>query len=812
MAEELLVLNQWLSTSTCLLLLTAAPITIAATPGTGMVQGQIEDAVTRRPVGGAVIRLVRGAATAGSGQSDAQGRFVFTDVPEGVYAVEVDAPGHMKAVQADVRVLLNKAAAVSFSLVQVQDKALEEVVVSARSVSDNPLSTPNTILMDREEIRRNPGSAGDVFRALDMLPGVVATGEFSNFTVRGNGPRDNLITVDGLPFDKVTHFDQGLGGQDDIAGGGRYSIFAPNLIDTAKFSPGGWRAYEGGKFGSLLELEVAEGNSASSTIGTQIDFGGFEAGYDGPSYVADNTDVLFSARNFDFSTLFDAIGDNDNGVPRLTDVIFKSVTQLNPEHRVEVLAIHAAEADYRSTQHVLVSENYEDTSLVNSEQDSNLLGVTWRWSPGDSVQLRNALYFRNSDKTGSQGEAFPDLAGSNPTLATTPVRTDILRVAEKETEYGWRSDFSTVLPNRGIVSAGLRVARVELEFDRRLAGDWIRYVYDASDDRPDPSQQFIVLTPAGINSQLNAEATQYTAYADYSHPFGPVTVIPGVRFERDNFSEESLVSPRLSATWQINPTTRAWMGAGVYYQAPRYLELAADPANARLENERSTQASLGFAHYLQDDLRFTAEAYHQRLSNLLVFDDRTTEAGANIGKGTTSGIDLLLSKRMSNGWSAAATYSYSRARRDDRLGEGEYASDSDRPHSVGLIAAWEPSDRWTFSAKWRYASGVPTDAFVRHSDVLAGTSYPYLLRYSQEITSTNTQRLSPFHSLTVRADYHRRFGPVNMTAFIDVLNVYGRENATALDWDERRGVSVVEGLDESLPFLGVKFEYSWTAD
>lgn len=806
------MLNQWLSTSTCLVLLTAAPITIAATPGTGSVQGRVEDAVTGRPVSGAPVRLVRGGATAGSGQSDAQGRFVFLDVPEGVYAVEVDPAGHMKALQTDVRVVLNKAATVSFSVVQVRNEALEEVVVAARAVSDDPRSTPNTLLLDREEIRRNPGSAGDVFRALDMLPGVMATGEFSNFTVRGNGPRDNLVTIDGLPFDKVTHFDEGLGEQEDIAGGGRYSIFAPNLIGTAKFSPGGWRASEGGKFGSLLELEVAEGNRASSTVATQLDVGGFEGSYDGPSHVADNTNVMFSARYLDFSTLFEAIDEKDNGVPRLTDVIFKSVTDWSAEHRFEVLAIHAAEDSYRSTRHVLESENYEDRSLVTSEQDSNLLGVTWRWMPGDSVQWRNSLYFRDSDKTSSQGESFPELAGDDPTPESVPVRPDILRIAEKETEYGWRSDFSTVLANRGIVSAGLRVTRVDLEFDRRLAGDWIRYVYDASDDRPDPSQQFIVLTPEGIDSRLNAKATQYAAYADYAHPIGPVTVTPGLRFERDNFSEESLLSPRLTATWQINASTRAWLGGGVYYQAPRYLELAADPANAQLENERSTQASLGVAHYLRDDLRFTAEAYHQRLSNLLMFDDRTTEAGANIGEGTTSGVDLQLSKRMSNGWSAAATYSYSRARRDDRLGEGEYESDWDRPHSFGLIAAWEPSDRWTFSAKWRYASGLPTDAFVIRNDVLAGTSYPYVLRYSKEITADNTERLTAFHSLTVRADYHRRFGPVNMTAFIDVLNFYGRKNETGLEWDERRGVSVVEGLDESLPFLGVKFEYSWTVD
>jgi hypothetical protein len=33
-----------------------------------------------------------------------------------------------------------------------------------------------------------------------------------------------------------------------------------------------------------------------------------------------------------------------------------------------------------------------------------------------------------------------------------------------------------------------------------------------------------------------------------------------------------------------------------------------------------------------------------------------------------------------------------------------------------------------------------------------------------------------------------------------------------IEWDERRGVNIMQGLDESLPIIGVKFEYSWTAE
>ena len=773
----------------------------------GAVRGRVVDSVTGRAVPTATVQLMRNQQVQGTVEADAAGAFSFDQVPEGVYSVEVEEQGYVKAGQADVRVVLRRVAAVEFALLRGSDEVLDEVVVSARATAGDPRATPNTVLLEREEIRRNPGSAGDVFRALDVLPGVVATGEFSNFTVRGNGPRDNLILIDGIPFDKVAHFDESLG-EEEINGGGRYSIFAPNIIGSAKFSPGGWRAAEGGKNGSLLELQIADGNFASSTAGVRLDIIGVEADYDGPSYLFDNTSVLLSARRFDFSTLFKAIGENDIGKPRMTDFIGKSVTKLNDDHRLELLAIYAGEDNKRTVENALASEDFEDAELSDAKQHSALFGATWRWSPGEVAQLRNTFYYRDSNTKSTLGEAFPDLAGPNPTPATTPVRENILRSKEGETEIGWRSDYSTLLGAGGIFSAGAQVARVDLDFDHRLSGDWTRYVYDQSDFRADPSQRYIVLTPAKLNATLSAAETRLAAYADYAWTFGDFTLTPGMRYERNGFSGKSNVAPRLLLSWQPDQVTRVWTGGGVFYQAPRYLDIAADPSNLDLKSERSTQVMVGFSRHLRDDLYFSAEGYHQQLDDLIVLSDRTTNTLTNIGKGSATGVDLLLTKRMSKYWSASATYSFSRARRDDKLGGGEYASDWDRPHAFGVVGAWQPSDPWTFSAKWKYASGRPTDAFIVHNGVL-GDAGP--LRYSKELTRTNTERLPAYHSLNLRADYQRRFGPLSVVAYLDIVNVYGRKNGNAYEWNERRGVNIIEGLDELLPTIGLRFEYSWTS-
>lgn len=802
--------------STLALLLILAPLLdsalATAAEDTGRIEGRVEDAVTSRPIVEATTLLRRDLSTEPVvTRTDAQGRYAFDAIPAGLYTVEVVADSHARALEPGVRVVPNRGTTVHFSLVRGSDVELEEVVVNARRASEAAFAAPSTVQLNREEIRRMPGSFGDVFRALDTMPGVISTGEFSSYTVRGNGPRDNLILIDGIPFDKVTHFDAEVGEESDIAGGGRYSIFAPNLIGNARFTAGGWRASEGGKFGSLLELEVADGSRSTSTLAGQLDFGGVELVYDGPAYIQDDTSVLFSARTFDFSKVLDAVGeDNSIGTPQLTDVIFKTVTELNESHGIELLAIHATEDYERTVENVLLTENFEDVSLVNSSQDSNLFGVMWRWSLGQTSTWRNTLYYRDSLKENSQGEAYPDLGGPDPTKESTPIRPDILNISQEETEFGVRSDFTTEFASGATMTAGARIARVDLDFSQRLTDDWIRYVFDDTDFRPDPSQQFIVLTPERLDSQLDADDLGYAAYADYTQPFGDFTVTPGLRFEHDDLSGQSLLSPRLGATWQATSHTRAWAGAGTYYQAPRYTELSVNPENAGLKNERSDQVMIGASHDFNDELRLMGEAYYQDLSDLIVFDDRTSGAASNIGTGKAYGVDLMLTKRLAGGWSATATYSWGHSTRNDNQGEGEYDADWDRRHAIGLVASWDITDRWSISGKWRYASGNPTDAYWVHDDVLAGTSWPYLLRYSKELIGQNLERLPDFHSLTLRADYHRSFGPVNMIAFLELANVYGRKNVSAYDWDERRGVNDASGIDDMLPFLGLRFEYSWS--
>jgi hypothetical protein len=117
----------------------------------GAVRGRIVDSVTGRAVPTATVHLMRNQQVHGTVEADAAGAFSFDDVPEGVYSVEVEEQGYVKAVQADVRVVLRRVATVEFALVRGSEEELAEVVVSARATAGDPRATPNTVMLEREE-------------------------------------------------------------------------------------------------------------------------------------------------------------------------------------------------------------------------------------------------------------------------------------------------------------------------------------------------------------------------------------------------------------------------------------------------------------------------------------------------------------------------------------------------------------------------------------------------------------------------------------------------------------------------------------
>ena len=763
----------------------------------------VKDQNTNRPLSTVQITIKeRETNSTRSVETDSQGRIVVEQLDPGLYSVNVAKSGFASSYEPSVRVVTRKNIKIEFELLKEQTiQAIEEVLVLGQQANVFA-SSVNSTNLDREALRSAVGGGADPLLALDGLPGLASSSEFASFSVRGRGPRDNLLFVDDFPFDKAVHFDATVGEDEDVGGGGRFSIFAPNVISGADFSPGGWGAAYGGRAASLLKLEVADGNPGPSAS-LRYDLAGYEVGYDGPTGITEDSTMLISARRLDFGALFEDIEELDIGEPVLRDVIVKSVIPINQNHTFEILLMDTHENFTRDVTHVSESKNFEDSSLQDSEQDSDLYGLTLRSLVGEKAVWTNKVYYRASDKISSEGESFPDLVPEGSPASSYPVRENIITIGEDETELGWRSDFETV-NEWGVFSTGIRVTQIELDYNTVLDGDWNRFVYDDDDFRPDPDQYYIVLTPENINSSLIQKETSYASYVDQVFERGDWDIRAGLRFERDGFADQSFASPRFSVNWRPSKTFRYFATAGLFHQSPRYLDLAANESND-LETEEISHGSMGFQYFPNNNWAVLTEAYYQNLDNLVVDLDRASGEFANIGDGASYGFDIVLNGTIREGLYASATYSYNDAVVDRKDGAGDVIDEFSREHVATLGLTWEINDRWKVAGRYKYLSGRPDDDFIVHSDVL-GAGQP--LRFSKEITERNVGRKSSSGLLNVRVDYRRAFGPIDLTAFLDVINVTAASSSDDTEFDYRRGIEV-EDDSEAEPLIGLRLDYAW---
>src|SRR5699024_2545186 len=100
----------------------------------------------------------------------------------------------------------------------------------------------------------------DVFRSLQMLPGIKAASDISSgLYIRGGSPDQTLILLDHTTVYNPSHFF------------GFFSTFNPDAIKDIQLYKGGYPAKYGGRLGSVLSLYSKAGNSnefkGSTTLG-----------------------------------------------------------------------------------------------------------------------------------------------------------------------------------------------------------------------------------------------------------------------------------------------------------------------------------------------------------------------------------------------------------------------------------------------------------------------------------------------------------------------------------------------------------------
>jgi hypothetical protein len=770
----------------------------------GDIRGRVVDERTNSPLTNANVSII-GKAIGSS--TDSSGEYFIRNVAEGLFEIKVSYLGYKTFQKPDIRVVRNKATQVPEIKLTESSVADSGLTITAGVFQDNSDMPVSTFSFTKDEIRRSPGAAADIFRALATLPGVATEGgEFSAFSVRGSGPQDNLILVDNIPFTKVSHFDDG-GIEGEESQGGRFGIFAPRLIEKADFSAGGFPARYGGKSSSIINMEIKEGNIHDVTAYGHYDLFGWEANYDGPLPISDKSGLIVSARHVNFKTILNMIGEKGHGTPDYTDVLVKSTTEINASHKISLLGIYSDDNMIRTVDNIFASKEMKDIDENQLEKHNDyryMIGVNDRALLGALGFIQTTAYFYTNGVTGKEGRAnTASDFGITSTKDNSYVRDDIYDRTVNEHTFGIKSDMTLSFNSNTSLFAGIESKRNDYRYTMFMNGIDTLYVFDKSDSRPDPAQDYIIISPQQCNQNNNFISNYYAGYAEVSLKSNLLTVNPGLRYERYTYDNGNYLSPRLSIRYQLTPKVSFNASTGVYYQLPELSTLAMNKSNSNLKNERALHFIAGTSVYLSNDLKLTVESYYKKFDNLLVRTDRYDEQYSNNGTGWAGGFDISLVKRFSDNYYGQASYSYTISKRNDNNGEGEYDYRFSKPHMFNILGGYQFNEEWSMTAKWMITSGLPTDDYIIHADVL---NNPNVMRYSEEIVKRNGHRFALNQSFDIRVDYRKQFKYVALSLYIDIWNLFGTKNVTGEQFIPQNGEFTNEGMG-TVPSFGFSLEF-----
>jgi hypothetical protein len=153
------------------------------------------------------------------------------------------------------------------------------------------------------------------------------------------------------------------------------------------------------------------------------------------------------------------------------------------------------------------------------------------------------------------------------------------------------------------------------------------------------------------------------------------------------------------------------------------------------------------------------------------------------------------------------SYSWSRSDRTD-LVNGTFRDDWDTPHVVTLLAGFRPGKGFELSGRWRYLSGRPQTPFTSRFEVAPdGSVTPGSDYWVGFEGAHNGDRLSAYHRLDLRVDHRAQLGRYYLVTFLDVENVYNRDNILNQRYSHEAAEPEAVYQWQLLPVLGVSLEF-----
>ena len=766
------------------------------------IKGVVIDKSTRQPlefVNVLVVGLGIGAST------DANGNFLITQVPPGIYRLQASFLGYKTELTPEYRV--NHVTPYVQIELEEENASLNEVVVAASPFQKVPESPVSLRVIGLQEIEKAPGANRDISKVVQNYPGVAFSpiGYRNDLIVRGGGPSENRFYLDGVQIPNINHFStQG-------ASGGPVGLIDADLIRSVKFYSGAFPADKGNALSSVLDFSLRDGdmerNSLKATLGAS------EVSLSSNGHIGNKTSYLVSVRQSYLQALFKILG--LPFLPAYTDASFKIKTRFDSHNELTLLGLGGIDRMKLNLGIEGEDAEYMLSYLPEINQETYTVGGVYRHYSQRHVQSivlsqsylnnRNVKY-RDNDESSEE----------NLTLRLGSIEQETkLRMENTSSWSVWK------------VKAGF-----DLNYSRYKSNEYRKVFANA-------------LREYDYHTDLSLWRWGMFASVDYAAPDKSFTASMGVRTDGNNYSDKMKelwrqLSPRLSVSYQLIEGLTLSGHVGLYYQLPSYTALGfkgeeGEYVNRHLDYISVSQESLGLSWTPNENMELSAEGFYKLYGHMpFSLSDQIplyckgndygtigNEALSSEAKGRSYGVELMFKWLLTQKLNLSSSLTIFKSEFKDGE-QGSYVPSAwDNRFILNMSGTYNFLKHWSLGAKVSCIGGSPYTPYdVEKSSLVEawnvqGRAYYDYSRYNQE-------RLPVFGQLDVRVDKTFYLKKCMLGFYLDIQNITASklrqpdalmstgqiENPSA-PLSEQRYVmkSIRQESGTLLPTLGITFEY-----
>jgi len=684
----------------------------------------------------ALLETGRGTST------NTSGYYSLTNIEPGTYTLVATYIGYRRYEQ---EIELEPGQSLRLDIEMISEGIeLEEITVRSEAEQEEQRNI-GVSQIQTQLIRELPAVLEpDVFRSVQLLPGVKAASDFSSgLYVRGGSPDQTLILLDETTVYNPSHFF------------GFYSTFNPDAVKDIRLYKGGYPAEYGGRLGSVLTVFNKDGNrnefGGTASIGLLASRAMIEGPYRYGSW-------MFAIRRSTLEPLLAILRNQTDNIPDsfyFVDINSKINIDASDNDRVSV-------AFYTGNDKVSVPIN--DDAIIGLDYGNRTISANWR-------HIYSGNLFGTLTLTGSRYFNEPRF---------TIGGTNFERNNEIQ-DYSIKADFEYTPDGYHTLSAGIWSGSLTLDFrdrfdDQDTFNNRIQSYYTSFyiQDRWRPTDEWIIT--GGIRGN-------YFSEGDY------------LRFE-----------PRMSLEYRPGSRVRLQAAYGRYYQFLTLITNEAFAGfDLWLTTDEGVPPSYGDQFILGaktipfENYGLDIELYYRTMRDLFELNPFVTDAAGldypdlfRFGRGYAYGVELFF-ERQEGPLTGFLGYTFGITRRkfpgfnsmvlDDPANARFYPPKYDRTHDLNLVLNYDISDNWRATSVFSFATG---QAFTEPTGRTQLSNIPWsgTVRETFIVENLNASRLPSYHRLDLGISrFGSFFGLAEAEWQFQVINAYSRRNIWFYQYD-----------------------------